>query len=308
MTMTIVITMCKLFFAMAVGFYLNKRDILNPEINKKLSSLIVDVTCPFLIISSASSVSSGDAKDVLLLLITGAAVYILLPFIAMLVVKILRVPKDSRGVYQCMVMFSNNSFMGYPVVEALFGGFAIFYTTIFHMGFNFLFFTYGTFIMAKDAGAVSKFNPKRLINTGVIASIIALIIYFAGIQVPEIILSPLSFVGNITTPLSMLVIGSNMASYKLSDVFKEKKIYAMVIVRLVILPLLAGFGMSLVTDNATLISIVVMTVGMPVGALVAMGSSAFEKQGKIASIGVVVTTLFSMVTIPLTAVLLNLIL
>ena len=220
MTMTIVITMCKLFFAMAVGFYLNKRDILNPEINKKLSSLIVDVTCPFLIISSASSVGSGDAKDVLLLLITGAAVYILLPFIAMLVVKILRVPKDSRGVYQCMVMFSNNSFMGYPVVEALFGGFAIFYTTIFHMGFNFLFFTYGIFIMAKDAGTVSKFNPKRLINTGVIASIIALIIYFAGIQVPEIILSPLSFVGNITTPLSMLVIGSNMASYKLSDVFK----------------------------------------------------------------------------------------
>ena len=56
-----------------------------------------------------------------------------------------------RGVYQCMVMLANTAFMGYPVVQALYGESAIFYTTIFNFGYNILFYTYGSFLMDKDA-------------------------------------------------------------------------------------------------------------------------------------------------------------
>lgn len=299
--MTIVVTMCKLFFAMAIGFYLFKRKVLNEDVNKRLSAIILDITAPALVLSSAASVGEGSESEVVLMLIAGIAVYILLLLISVFIVKVLRVPKDCEGIYRCMIIFANTSFMGYPVVSALYGDFAVFYTTVFHFSYNVLFYTYAIYIMAKDAGAISKFEPKRLINNGVIAAVLALVIYFAGISMPDILLEPLSFVGNVTMPLSMIVIGGNMASYTLGDIFKEKRMLVMVVVRLILIPTLAFAGMCCVTDNKTLIGIVVTTLGMPVGAMVAMGSSPYEKQGKIGSIGVVITTLCSIVTIPLTA-------
>lgn len=299
--MTIVVTICKLFFAMAIGFYLFKRKVLNEDINKRLSTIILDITSPALILSSAATVGEGSEDEVLLLLVTGIAAYAILVTGSVLVAKVLRVPKDCVGVYRCMIIFANTSFMGYPVVSALYGNNAIFYTTIFHFGFNVLFYTYATYIMAKDAGQVSKFEPKRLLNSGVIAAVLAVVIYFAKIPMPDVILEPLSFVGNVTMPLSMIIIGSNMASYALGDVFKEKRMYFLAIIRLVIVPTLAFIIMRCITDDPISIGVVTTTLGMPVAAMVAMGSSSYEKQGKIGSISVILTTLCSIVTIPLNA-------
>lgn len=303
--MTIAITMSKLLFAMAVGFFLRKSNIFDRHVSEKLSKMIVTVTCPILILSSASSVEGGSSGDVIFLLVAGAAVYVVMTLLSLLICKVMRVPHDCQGTYRCMYIFANCSFMGYPVVEALYGSYAIFYTTIFHFGFNILFFSYGIYLISKDAGAVSSFEPKRLINTGTVAGVLALVIYFTGFQMPEIIGSPLSFVGNITTPLSMVVIGSNMAGYKLGEVFKEKKTYLTAVIRLVIIPLVIFLVMRLFTSNAELLGIMTVTMGMPVASLVAMASSGYEKQGKIASLSVVVTTILSMATIPIMVVLLK---
>ena len=305
--MLIVVTMAKLLFAMALGFFLYKKGILDDHVNKKLSALIINATCPILILTSVTSVEGGNSRDVILLLIAGVVAYILLPFISLAICKLLRVPKDCEGTYRCMLIFSNCSFMGYPVVEAIFGTFAIFYTTIFHFGFNILFFSYGQFLMAKDAGEAKKFEVKRLINGGLIAGLLALILYFTGIQLPEVVVEPLKFVGNVTTPLSMIVIGSNMAGYALGDVFREKKMYIMAAIRLIVMPLIGFAVIRLVTSDPVIVGIVTVTLGMPVASLVAMGSSAYEKQGKAGSISVALSTILSMVTIPLMVLLLNMV-
>lgn len=303
--MTIAVTMCKLLAAMGVGFFLTRRQVLDAEANKKFSSMIIKVTCPLLIVSSADSVSAGSEADVLLLLIAGAATYLLLPLLSSLIVKLLRVEKDCTGTYRCMIMLSNCMFMGYPVVEALFGGYAVFYATVFHFGFNILFFAYGTYLIDKDAGVVSRFEPKRLLNPGVIAGVLALAIYFFKLKLPPIILEPMGFIGGITTPLSMIVIGGSLAGSSLGAVFREKKLYIFSLIRLVIIPAIAFLVMRLLTDDAAIIGIVTVTMGMPVAALVAMSSAPYEKQGTIASASVVMTTLLSMITIPIMALLLN---
>lgn len=303
--MTVVVTMAKLLFAMVLGFFLNKKGILDEYVSKKISALIINVTCPLLILTSVTSLEGSNSGDIWLLLIAGAVTYLILPFLSLLIAKLVRAPKDCMGVYRSMIMFSNSSFMGYPVVEALYGPFAIFYSTIFHFGFNILFFSYGTFVIAKDAGDAKKFEAKRLVNGGMIAGVLALIIYFCHIPMPSVVVEPLKFIGNVTTPLSMLVIGSNMANCNLKEVFTEKRMYIMTAIRLIVMPLIAFLAMRLITNDPVLIGIVTITMGMPVGSLVAMGASAYEKQGKVASIVVVLSTILSMITIPIMAVLLN---
>ena len=304
--MTIVVTMTKLLFAMAVGFYLNKKHILDSETSKKLSAMVVNFTAPLLIISSAGQMAGDSQSAIILMLFSGLFLYFLLPFISFAVARLVHAPSDCRGVYQCMLMFANTAFMGYPVVQALYGESSIFYTTIFNFGYNILFYTYAAFLLDKDAGQASKFEPKRLVSMGFLSGLVALAIPFSGITLPELVLQPCSFIGSVTTPLSMLIIGSNMANYPLHDIFSEKRIYVMAAIRLLAIPILTALYMSFLTDDPMLICMTAMTMGMPVGSMVAMGSSKYEKQGRIGSISVVMSTICSMVTIPVLAVIFKL--
>lgn len=309
--MVIATTMCKLLAAMIVGFFLFRKKILTEETNKKLSAMIVQVTCPCIILNSVSSVSHDDPQMVLKLFLAGIVMYAIFPFIAYLVTGLMRVPKYLRGTYMCMLIFSNNSFMGYPVVQALFGESAIFYITIFNMPFNILFFSLALHLFKKDAaigaGAFEKEKMKlrSFINNGIIAAAAALVIYFANIPMPDIFFECVGFIGNITTPLSMIIIGSSMAAASFKEIKTEKGIWPMLPVRLIGMPLLVWGFMHLVTDDPVLISICTIGAGMPVASLVAMGSAPYERQNKSASIGVVISTLCSLITIPVMAVLLG---
>lgn len=304
--MAIIVTMTKLLITLAVGFYLNKKDILDAGTCKKLSSLVVNFTSPLLIISSAGHVSANSQGELILLLIAGLVLYCTLPAISAVITRLLHAPADCRGTYRSMVMHANVGFMGYPVVEALYGETAIFYTTIFNLGFNLLFYSYTLFLYDRDAGNTSRFEPKRLLNAGTMAALLALAIPFTGISLPDLILEPCSFIGSVTTPLSMLIIGSNMANYPLHDIFSEKRIYAVTVIRLLVMPILTALYMSFLTDNVLLICMTAMTIGMPIASMVAMASSQYEKQGRVASISVVMSTLCSMVTIPVLAAILKL--
>ena len=309
--MTIVITMCKLLFAMIIGFYLFKKGILNQEVNGKLSGFIVQITCPCIILNSISTVSHDNPGMVLKLFLAGVVMYVIFPCLAFLITKLMRVPAYLRGTYMCMFIFSNNSFMGYPVVQALFGDSAIFYITIFNMPFNILFFSLALHFFKKDAAIESgnytkeKVNLRNFINNGIIASVAALVIYFVNIPMPEIFYSCVGFIGNITTPLSMIIIGSSMAAASLKEIKTEKGIWPMLPIRLGVMPLVVWLFMHLVTEDPMLISICTIGAGMPVASLVAMGSAPYPRQNKAASIGVAVSTLCSLVTIPIMAALLG---
>lgn len=309
--MTIVTTMCKLLIAMLIGFYLFRKKILNQEVNAKLSAMIVQITCPCIILNSISTVSHEDPKLVLKLFFAGVIMYCIFPLLARVLTRIMRVPAHLRGTYMCMFIFSNNSFMGYPVVQALFGDSAIFYITIFNMPFNILFFTLALHYFQKDAAIEShqldkmKTDPKSLINNGIIASVAALVIYFANIQMPDIFYSCVGFIGNITTPLSMIIIGSSMAAASFKEIRTEKGIWPMLPIRLVVLPIIVWAYMHLWTNDPTIIGICTISAGMPVASLVAMGSAPYPRQNKAASISVVISTLMSLITIPIMAVLLG---
>lgn len=304
------ITMCKLFVALLLGYILNKQGMLDDRTSKQMSAIIMNAVLPFMIISSVAGIE-GNGSQVIRLFVAGAICYCIFPVIGFLVVRILRISPNLRGTYTCMAIFANNAFMGYPVVSALFGNSAIFYTTIFHMLFNIMVFSLGMILIRKDAGdnnkkAKGELSKKerlqgirQILNNGVLASLLALVIYFCKIPLPEVVTETCSFIGNICMPLSMMVIGSSIAGYPLKEIFSKKKIYFVTVVRLAIMPAITYFITGLIVEESLLVKIATITVGMPVAAVVAMAATPYKEQGKEAAIGVVFSTICSLITIPI---------
>lgn len=298
-------TMFVLLVTLILGYFLNKKGMLDHVTNKKLSSLIVKVTCPALVISSVFGESiDGDKREILFIFFIGIAIYCILPLLAFIITKILRIEHSKIGTYQFMFIFANTSFMGFPIVESLFGKQAIFYCSILHMSFNILAFTYGIYLISKDGEKAAQFDPKKLINSGIISAIIALILYFGEISLPSFMVQTLSSIGSITTPLSMLVLGASIAEIPVGDIFKERKIYLLTLIRMVILPIIAFYLFHMFTDNALLIGVATITLGMPIASMTVMFANEYNGQTKLASIGVLITTVSSIVTIPLISYLL----
>ena len=305
--MTIVATMVKLFPTMLVGFLLGKKDIFSPEICKKLSWVIVNISGPAIVLASVTSMEEAAGDSVVVALIFGACCYAVLPFVGWIFAKLLRVDKDLTGTYILTILLCNNTFMGFPVVQALLGDEAIFYTSIIHFGFNIMFYAVGLALIQKDANTDSgeKFNPRKLINTGTISGILVVILFFGRIELPMVVAEPLDFIGGLTMPMSMLVIGANMSQYNLKEVFGDKRMYILSVMRLVIVPVLIWLIMQPLIHDEFLIKVTTITFAMPVAALVAMGTAPYEKQGKTGAVAVAFTTLCSLITIPMWALFLG---
>ena len=135
-----------------------------------------------------------------------------LPIMGILLSRILKVPKEDRNLYQFMTIFSNIGFMGYPVIQSIFGDEALFFASICNLVFNLVCYSYGVYLIS-GSGKLS-FDFKQLINPGIIFSIIAVIIYLTKYQMPQIIGETSDLIGSITTPLAMMIIGSSLAEYR----------------------------------------------------------------------------------------------
>lgn len=292
-------TMCKLFFAIIIGFVLNKKDILNTKVNKSISSVIIQIANPCLIVGSVVSMKSGNNHLAIELLTVGLVIYIAMPIISFILVKVLPLKVDYQKTYICMLMFSNCGFMALPILQSMFGNQAVFYNTLLHMPYNLLFFTLGAYLLAKDGEGDFKFEIKQLITPGVISSILAIVLYFTAYSLPTPISESLNFVGSLVTPLSMISIGASIGDYPILAVLKDKSLYFITVLRLVAAPLFVFFLASLLTHDMMIIKIATISIGMPVGSMVAMGANEYNGNVQVASSGVALSTLLSLITIPI---------
>lgn len=296
----IINTMAVLFGILILGYIINKIGILDDAANVKISELVVKVTAPMLVVKAVCGESKlVNKNDIIFAFILGIVLYCVLPIFARIIIKAFRLGKEDWGTYQLLLIFANTGFLGIPILISIYGDGAIFYSSIINMPFNLLIFSYGIYLITKDSGKNIKFNWKDLINPGVVSCFIALAIYFLDIKVPSTIVNILSLVGDSTIPLSMIVIGSSLAMVPLKDVFRVPKIYPLAFVKLLLMPTIAYFILNLVLDNQYAIGMITIIVGLPAGSMTVMLSNQYNGNTKIASIGVFITTLASLVTVPL---------
>lgn len=296
----ILMQMIQLFLVIALGYFLFKIKIFDESLNKKLTTFLLSVTTPAMIVSSVLSTTvSQGLDDIIFVFIVGFAIYLIMPILGYVIVKIMKVPLPQQGLYIFMTVFSNIGFMGFPVMKAIFGNEAVFFTAIFNMIFNLFVFSAGVMIMNYGTGQNVKLDPKNLLSPGVIASLVALLIYFTKLSVPDIVSTTVTMIGDITTPMAMLLIGSTLATIPLKEVFSELRIYPYTIIKQIIVPIIAYPILNLFIGDPLILGVTLIMISMPVANSAVLFATEYEGDVSLAAKTVFMTTLLSVVTIPL---------
>ncbi|WP_343339261.1 hypothetical protein TPELB_16030 [Terrisporobacter petrolearius] len=293
----IVNQMLVLFIVMIIGYITNKKNILDVNVNKKISSLLLNITAPALILSSVVNRNkAGDPKLVLDIAVLAIILYAILPFLGIVLAKILKVPKEDENLYQFMTIFSNVGFVGFPVIESIFGSEAVFFAAIINLVFNVFCYSYGIYLISESNKL--SFDIKTLINPGIIVSIIAIIIYITNIEVPLVIKETTSMIGGITTPLAMMLIGSSLGEIPIKEVFLEKRLYPYTFIKQIIMPIIFFLILKPFVTNELILGIIIIVSAMPVATITIMFCNEYEGNISLASKTIFITTLCSVVTIP----------
>lgn len=292
-------TMLKLFLLLVLGFVLFKCHIFDEYTNKKISALIVNVASPMLIISSIAGVEGSNKSIVFLMIGAGILMYIGFIILGKIINRLFPFPKKDWPVYECMVVFANTGFMGYPVLLDVFGQEAVFYASLIHMAFNFFVYTYAIMCLTKGDDSEFKLNFKQLLTPGIILIFVGIFIYLFDIQLPSVLMDTINSVGSLTAPLSMMMIGSSLAVYPIKDSFTDWRSYVFAFVRLMIVPFVTMIMCRLLHIDAYYANITIITNAMPVGSMVLMLATQYNANVKIVTRNIIVSTLLSVITIPI---------
>lgn len=293
--------MTTLFAIVVVGYVAGKLGYMGGTFDKRLSKLVIDITCPALILSSAMTGTLPDRNLILPLLFISIITYIVLTGVALFVPRFLTNHKDDEGIIGFAIMFGNVGFMGYPVIASIFGREAVFYAAVLNVINTFAVFTIGTILITgKSQVEGSRFQKKVLYSTPMVAAYLTMLIVALGIdQIPTFISQPLTFIGNITVPAALLIIGSSMSTLPLKAMLGNVSVYATTLMRLAVAPALIYWVTMLLGFSPFVIGINTVVIAMPVATY---GTILCLRHGKDTSLiteVTFITTLLSMITIPL---------
>ena len=292
--------MLMILFAISMGYLANRLKILDDGSNRKLTKLVLNITIPGLILSAVMTGEAQPEVGTVLSVWKMAAVYYAVELLALLVVPALLGGTDrQKGVWRFSLLFTNAIFIGYSVLGALYGERAVFYAVLLTLPVNALSFSVGPLML----GGSRRFSWKSLCTPSFLSSVLSLAIVLAGIQVPAYAGEVLGFVGDMTAPLSLLVLGSVLAGMPLGKVFAMPRIWALSLVRLVIMPVLLLVCLRPLGLDPVVLSTGVIIMATPAAVNGFMLAIEHDGDSECMAQTIFLSTLCSIVTIPLVATL-----
>ncbi|MCQ2404808.1 MAG: AEC family transporter [Clostridia bacterium] len=302
----IVNQMLLLFLLMAAGFIADKCKVMNADLNRGLSKLVLNVTLPAMVLAAVLKADhSLETAQVFVLLGVAVGLYLFLIPLGYLFTKLLAVKDGEKGVYRYSFIFGNIGFMGFPVVAAIYAGdavMAVFYASFFQLPFCFLNYTLGVHLMAGE-DAPKRPLWKAALQPGVIVPIVGLALYLLNVSMPDVIVGTADKLGSITTPASMLIIGATVAEMPLKNVFVTWRLYPATVIKIAIVPglfwaLLRVLSLPL---DPIMLGVAVIMAAMPTANSSTMLCHTYGGDAELAASSVVVTTIASVVGVPLLA-------
>ncbi len=296
-----------LFLIIFVGYLLRKNNQISRELDKGLSNLLFKLTLPALIIISMNvTITTELIYNTKLIIITTISVYIFLLIIGNITTGLNIIPNNEKNIFVFMIIFGNVGYMGYPVLGAIYPDYGIYYALFNNITFNVLLWTYGVYLFTVNKGQKYKIQWKYLLNNGVIAMFIGFVLLLTDLQLPTIIIGALEQIGNMTFPLSMLIIGSSLAGINFKNFTGDFVLILLTIVKLLLIPIAVFLILNMFDLPSTVINITVILSAMPCAANSVVFAEKFERNQNFAARGVFITTFLSLFTIPLFLYLLGL--
>ncbi len=298
-----------LFLIMFLGYYLRRRKIISEEGIKSFSALIFYVTMPALIISSLADTSMDQSKDVTSMILASLISYACLIVLAIIVPKIFKVEQGSKGLYRFMTIFSNVGFIGFPMLVAILGPSSVFFGALFNIPYNLLLFTIGIYYLVSDHKSDYKFkiSIKQFVNPGIFATLIGLVAFLTGFELPEVVMSTSGTLGRVTTPLAMVVVGGSLYGVHIKGMLKNYKLLIFSLMKMILVPIILGLVLSLIGFSTSVVSIAMVLCGMPIATNTVIIARQYGGNVLEASEAVFLSTLLMCVTTPVLVLLVNLI-
>lgn len=300
--------MLVLLVMIIIGYLVFRIGWLDDNACSRMSKIVVNVLNPCLMVYGVLGKNArldGSMLGQTLLLV--AVYFCVLVLLSGPVASFLHVKKEHYNLYKLMLIFSNVGFMGIPVISSIYGKESILLIAFYNLGYNILLYTYGIYLAGKDgqAAAGSGVQWKKLINTGVISCVAAVVIFATGVVMPESVCTFFNYVGNAAVPLSMILIGASVAQGGKKEFFLDKKMYAFMAVKMLAIPIMAALLLRLLPWPAMVEGVFILMLAMPVGSIVVMLAAEGGNDAIECTKGSILTTLVSVLTIPVVSMFLQ---
>ena len=290
--------MLVILFAIAAGYGANRLGYLGGETDQKLSRLILNITMPAMIVAAViTGEELPEISAILSILEVGVVFYVLEFAFVLTVPKLLPGTAGQKGVYRYTLAFPNVGFIGYPVAVALYGEGALFYAAILALPFNLLSYSLGPLMLA----GAGRFRWRQLLSPCIVASVLGLVLALTRLRPPAMVGEMLDFVGSITVPLSLLVVGSLLAHMSPGKVLRSPKLWVLSVLRLLVMPALLCLVLRGMHIEAMVLGIAVSQMGMPVAVNGTLLSMEYGGDTEAMAQVTFLTTLGAIITIPVLA-------
>lgn len=284
---------------MLVGYILARKNILNKEFSRGLSFLVLNVFLSCTILNSVITNRPQFSGIELLRIIGMLTLMIAIAYVvSALVVRIFRFNDENAPVFELLMSVMNNIFVGLPLLQSLYGSVPVLYCALSCIPYNVFLYTYGVWRLKSGKKIAGGIKLKDALTVQLIATIIALIIFIFDIPVSSFIAELLSTTSAATMPVSMIVIGVTLGGISLTEAFKEKTVYIVSFVRLILIPAITYFVVSALTVDSLLISTITILAACPSAVIVTVMALQHDYDPVFTSKNVLVTTVLSMITLP----------
>ena len=285
-----------LFILMALGIVCNKLHWLDDKAVKSVTNIVLYFVTPCVIINSFSR--EVEKSLVYGLIITAVVAFLTFGFsIAFAHLWIRDKDPDVERVYRYAAIFGNCGFMALPLEEAVLGDIGTFYGAVYIAVFNLIVWTYGVWLMSGDK---SNVKLKALtVNPGLIGTVIGIVILVFGIRLPNLIATPVSYMASLNTPLPMIIIGYYLGNLNIKKLVSNKKQYLIAFYRLLLFPLVTMFMLYIAKVDPVIAVVCTIASAAPTAANTAMFATLYGKDAELGAQLMSVSTLLSLVTLPL---------
>ena len=287
-----------------VGFVIGEKGWFDDKSRGLLAKLVTQVALPcYMLYTITQRFTASDLLKMLPALRFPALSMVILLGIATGVARVFAVRQDRRGLFISMFFNSNTIFVGLPINQALFGDASIPYVLIYYMCNTTFFWTLGTYLIQRDGEGEAQFDIrtslKKVFSPPLMGFLLGLVLVILHIKLPAFLASDLQYLGNLTTPLSMIFIGLSVSHVGVKQLVLGKDQLLILLGRFLVAPLLMATIIYWVPLPNLMKQVFIIQSAMPVMTNAPVVARLYGADSDYAAVMVTETTLATMVVIPI---------
>lgn len=287
-----------------VGFVIGEKGWFDDKSRGLVAKLVTQVALPcYMLYTITQRFTAADLLKMLPALRFPALSMVILLGVATAVAKIFAVGQDRRGLFISMFFNSNTIFVGLPINQALFGDASITYVLIYYMCNTTFFWTLGTYLIQRDGEGEAQFDLKtslkKVFSPPLMGFLLGLVLVMLQIKLPAFLASDLQYLGNLTTPLSMIFIGLSVSHVGVKQLVLGKEQLLILLGRFLVAPLLMASIVYWVPLPSLMKQVFIIQSAMPVMTNAPVVARLYGADSDYAAVMVTETTLATMVVIPI---------